>query len=58
MPRTLNTERCTAGAEVIENKDNLNYSRGLLFALAIPYYHMGARVGYAFSDKVSLTGYL
>jgi opacity protein-like surface antigen len=25
-----------AGAEVIENKDNFNYSRGLLFALAIP----------------------
>ena len=47
-----------AGAEVIENKDNFNYSRGLLFALAIPYYHMGARVGYSFSDKVSLTGYL
>jgi hypothetical protein len=47
-----------AGAEVIENKDNFNYSRGLLFALAIPYYHMGARIGYAFNDKVSLTGYL
>ena len=47
-----------AGAEVIENKDNFNYSRGLLFALAIPYYHMGARVGYAVNDKVSLTGYL
>ena len=46
------------GAEVIESKDNFNYSRGLLFALAIPYYHMGARVGYSFSDKVSLTGYL
>lgn len=47
-----------AGAEVIENKDNFNYSRGLLFALAIPYYHMGARVGYAVNDKVSLTGFL
>ena len=47
-----------AGAEVIENKDNFNYSRGLLFALAIPYYHMGARVGYAFSEHVSVTGYL
>ena len=47
-----------AGAEVIENKDNFNYSRGLLFALAIPYYHMGARVGYAVNDKVSVTGYL
>ena len=47
-----------AGAEVIENKDNLNYSRGLLFALAIPYYHMGVRLGYAINDKVSVTGYL
>jgi hypothetical protein len=47
-----------AGAEVIENKDNFNYSRGLLFALAIPYYHAGFRVGYAVNDKVSLTGYL
>ena len=33
------------GAEVIETRDNWNYSRGLLFALAIPYYHMGARSG-------------
>lgn len=47
-----------AGAEVIESKDNFNYSRGLLFALAIPYYHTGFRVGYALSDNVSLTGYL
>ena len=47
-----------AGAEVIESKDNFNYSRGLLFALAIPYYHMGARFGYAASDKVSFTGYV
>jgi len=46
------------GAEVIENKDNFNYSRGLLFALAIPYYHMGARVGYTVNDKVSVTGFL
>jgi len=46
------------GAEVIENKDNYNYSRGLLFALAIPYYHAGFRVGYAASDKVTVTGYV
>jgi hypothetical protein len=47
-----------AGAEVIENKDNFNYSRGLLFALAIPYYHMGARIGYALSTaERSVTGY-
>ncbi len=47
-----------AGAEVIENKDNFNYSRGLLFALAIPYYHTGFRLGYAVNDKVSVTGFL
>jgi hypothetical protein len=47
-----------AGAEVIENKDNFNYSRGLMFALPIPYYHAGLRVGYAVNDKVSVTGFL
>jgi hypothetical protein len=47
-----------AGAEVIESKDNFNYSRGLLFALAIPYYHTGARIGYTLNDKVSVTGFL
>jgi hypothetical protein len=39
-----------AGAEVIESKDNWNYSRSLLFALAIPYYHAGARVTYTWPD--------
>jgi hypothetical protein len=33
----------SAGAEVIETKDNWNYSRSLLFAWAIPYFHFGAR---------------
>jgi hypothetical protein len=33
----------SAGAEVIETKDNWNYSRSLLFSLAIPYYHVGLR---------------
>ena len=47
-----------AGGEVIESKDNFNYSRGLLFALAIPYYHTGLRVGYAVNDQVSVTGFL
>ena len=46
------------GAEVIEAKDNWNYSRSLLFSWAIPYYHMGVRVGYAPNDKVTLGGYL
>ena len=44
------------GAEVIETKDNWNYSRGLLFAWAIPYYHFGVRAKYALNSKVSVTG--
>jgi hypothetical protein len=47
-----------AGAEVIETKDNWNYSRGLLFSYAIPYYHFGMRAKYAFNDKYALTGFL
>jgi hypothetical protein len=46
------------GAEVIETKDNWNYSRGLLFTLAIPFYHFGGRATYAVNDKVSLAGYV
>jgi hypothetical protein len=45
-----------AGAEVIEAKDNYNYSRSLLFALAIPYYHSGVRLTYSPSDKLTLMG--
>lgn len=33
----------SAGAEVIEAKDNWNYSRSLLFAWAVPYFHFGLR---------------
>jgi len=44
------------GAEVIEAKDNWNYSRSLLFALAIPYYHSGVRATYAINDKVTVMG--
>ena len=33
----------SAGAEVIEAKDNWNYSRSVLFAWAIPYWHFGLR---------------
>lgn len=47
-----------AGAEVIESKDNWNYSRGLLFAWAIPYFHYGMSAKYAFNSKFALTGYL
>lgn len=41
------------GAEVIESKDNWNYTRSILFAWAIPYYHSGVRMNYTFSDKVA-----
>jgi hypothetical protein len=47
-----------AGAEVIESKDNWNYSRGLLFSWAIPYFHFGASAKYAFNSKFAVTGYL
>jgi hypothetical protein len=33
----------SAGAEVIESPSNWNYSRSLLFAWAIPYYHFGLK---------------
>ena len=46
------------GAEVIEAKDNMNYSRGLLFNYAIPFTHTGLMVGYPFSDKVSVNAYV
>lgn len=47
-----------AGAEVIETQDNWNYSRSLLFAWAIPYYHAGVRASYAVTDKVTATGFV
>jgi Putative beta-barrel porin-2, OmpL-like. bbp2 len=47
-----------AGSEVIETKDNWNYSRGLLFSWAIPYFHFGVRAKYTFNSKASLTGFL
>ncbi len=39
------------GYEVIESKDNWNYSRSLLFAWAIPYYHTGIRLTYPVSNN-------
>jgi len=47
-----------AGFEVIESNANWNYSRGLLFNYAIPFYHFGLRAKYNFSDKYSLTGFV
>jgi len=46
------------GFEVIESKDNWNYSRSLLFAWAIPYYHVGLRATYAIFPALAVTGYL
>ena len=47
-----------AGAEVIETKDNWNYSRGLLFTWAIPFYHFGLRATAAATEKVSLGAFV
>lgn len=44
------------GAEVIESKDNWNFTRSLLFGYAIPFTHTGIRAGYQFFDGVK--GYL
>lgn len=42
-----------AGQEVIETRDNWNYSRSLLFTWAIPFYHFGARVTVPFTSAVT-----
>ena len=44
----------SAGAEVIESTGNWNYSRSLLFALAIPYYHFGVKVTTPVSKSVTV----
>src|SRR5207248_2505839 len=46
------------GFEVIKAKDDWNYSRGLLFTLAIPFYHTGLRATYNVSDKLALAGFV
>jgi len=46
------------GYEVIESQNNFNYSHGLLFSWAIPYYHTGISVSRPFGSKFTLTGYL
>src|SRR5207253_6287909 len=46
------------GFEVIKTKDDWNYSRGLLFTLAIPFYHSGLRATYNVNDKLSLAGFV
>ncbi|HTR99354.1 MAG TPA: outer membrane beta-barrel protein, partial [Bacteroidota bacterium] len=42
------------GYEVIESKDNWNYSRSLLFAWAVPYYHTGLRLTYPCADNFTV----
>jgi len=44
----------SAGAEVIESKDNWNYSRSLLFSLAIPYYHFGVRASMPIGSSLTV----
>jgi hypothetical protein len=44
----------SAGAEVIESRDNWNYTRSLLFALAIPYYHFGIRTSMPIGSSLTL----
>ncbi|MCL5023372.1 MAG: porin, partial [Nitrospirae bacterium] len=46
------------GAEVIEARDNPNYSRSFLFNYAIPFTHTGLKIGYAFSDALNATVHL
>lgn len=46
------------GAEVIESNANWNYSRGLLFDYAIPFFHFGASAKYAFNSKWAVTGFM
>lgn len=41
------------GAEVMEAKDNPNYSRSFLFNYAEPLTHTGVKAGYSLSDKLS-----
>ncbi len=46
------------GAEVIESQDDWNYTRSMLFTLAIPFYHVGIRATVPVNDKLSLTGFV
>ncbi len=46
------------GGEVIESMSNINYSRSILFAYAIPYFHLGTMASYPFSSQFSATIYV
>jgi hypothetical protein len=41
------------GAEVIEARDNPNYSRSFLFNYAVPFTHTGLKIGYNFTDTLN-----
>jgi len=42
------------GAEVIEAKDNANFSRSFMFGFAIPFTHTGVRFTYAPTDMIQM----
>jgi hypothetical protein len=46
------------GGEVVETLGNINYSRSLMYAYAIPYAHMGVCASYPFSPQLSATLYV
>jgi hypothetical protein len=46
------------GAEVIEAKDDFNYSRSFLFNYAIPFTHTGFVAGYTFSKSLTANLYV
>ncbi len=46
------------GAEVIEARDNYNYSRGFLFNFAVPFTHTGLMAEYTFSKALTANLYL
>lgn len=43
------------GYEVIESKDDFNYSRGLLFSQIQPFTHTGVRAAYNINEMISVT---
>jgi hypothetical protein len=47
-----------AGEEVIESNANWNYSRGILFYYAIPFFHFGMKASYTFNPKWTVTASL
>jgi hypothetical protein len=46
------------GAEVVEARDNFNYSRSFLYNYATPFTHTGLMAGYKFSDAFTANVYL